>query len=449
MSREINPSKKSWLRADRHYLWHPFSRFSEIQNQDFPIITKGSGPYLYDLAGRRLFDAVSSWWSNNLGHSQPKIIEAIKKQAAELQHSILGNLSHPQAIKLAEELNAVLPGTHRRAFFASDGASAVEAALKIAAQYWYNLGDTKRNKFVSLEHAYHGDTLGAVAVGFQPVSHKPFDCLLNKPLQAPSPCCADCVWGQEPATCRQECFEPMRKLIEAHSQRIIAVIVEPLCQGAAGMRIYHANYLRLLADCCREHKIPLIADEIAVGMGRTGCMWAFEHAAIQPDIICIGKGLSAGYLPLSVTMVKEEIYQTFTDQREDNTFYHGHTFAGNPIACSAAIAALDFYREHQVVSQAKISGAYLASEFQSLRELPQVSRIRSLGMLAACELQAGKHPAAYYAGLVQKILLQEGVLIRPLGNVIYLMPPLLTSASLLAETVKQLKNAIRTAYHLN
>lgn len=416
---------------------------SEINTEAFPIIVRGRGPYLFDDAERRYLDGISSWWCCNLGHSRPEITRAIQRQAQKLQHSMLGNLSHPAVIKLAAALASVLPGAPWRAFFASDGACAVEAGLKIAVQYWHNLGQPRRRKFVSLEQAYHGDTLGAMAVGYQPQFHRPFRRLLSKPWQAPSPCCADCAWGRTPSSCGRECFAPMQKMIAAHAGEIAAVIVEPLCQGAAGMRIYHPDYLRRLARLCRQTGILLIVDEIAMGMGRTGRLWAFEHAGIKPDIVCVGKGLAAGYLPISATMVRQKIFQTFSDRPVDRTFYHGHTFAGNPLACAAAIAVLDFYRRHDVVRRAQANGAALAAAFRELQNLPGVKNIRCLGMLAACELEDCRGAGRRRAQDIRRRLQRQGVLIRPLGNVLYLMPPLLTPPTLLRKLARMLGDAIR------
>lgn len=436
------PPHHDWRAEDRRHIWHPYSRYSEIFGQEFPVIVRGRGPYLHDAGGRRYVDAISSWWCCNLGHSQPPIIRAIQKQAQVLQHSILGNMSHPPAIALARMLNQTMPGGPRRAFFASDGASAIEAALKIAVQYWHNRGRPRRRKFVGLKQAYHGDTLGAMAVGYQPAFHRPFRHLLFKPWQAPAPGCADCAWGRTAKTCRRECFAPMQKIIAAHADEIAAVIVEPLCQGAAGMRIYHPDYLRRLARLCRAHGILLIADEIAMGMGRTGRLWAFEHAGIDPDIVCLGKGLAAGYLPISVTMVKEHIFQTFRDQPADHTFFHGHTFAGNPLACAAAIATLAFYRKKSVVRRAQAGGRILAGGLRNIKKLPGVKNVRSLGMIAVCELEDAHGAGRRRAQAVRRALLEEGILIRPLGNVLYLLPPLLTPAPLLQTLIRKLAEAI-------
>lgn len=423
---------------DRHFLWHPYSRRSEIDSGSLPVMTRGQGIYLFDSDGHRYLDAVSSWWACNLGHGHPRLVEAIRRQAGVLQHSILGNLSHPTAIELAERISALFK-TRRRVFFASDGACAVEAALKIAVQYWHNLGHPERHQFVSLENAYHGDTLGAVAVGYMPQFHAAFAPLLFPVHQAASPCCGTCDWGKAPDSCAQECFKSMQDIIESHAAEIAAVIIEPLCQAAAGMRIYSAEYLGKLAALCQKHNVLLIADEIAVGFGRTGRMFAFEHAGIEPDIVCLGKGLSGGYLPISATVVKEAIYETFRDQPRDHTFYHGHTFAGNPVAAAVALETLQVYEDEQIVQRAGGLGSLLQKQMSVFGDCPGVRNVRCLGMIAAVELDGGRPSSAQ---AIRAALLKKGILIRPLGDVVYLMPPLITPEDVLVDLVNKLHDAV-------
>ncbi|MEI6971535.1 MAG: adenosylmethionine--8-amino-7-oxononanoate transaminase [bacterium] len=423
-----------YQQLDRQCIWHPYTRHSKAA-AGLPVIARGKGPYLYDLDGHRYLDAVSSWWACNLGHGNPHIVKAIAMQAKTLQHSILGNLSHPRAIELASGIVELFGDGPRRVLFASDGASAVEAALKIALQYWHDTGKPERCRFASLNDAYHGDTLGAVSVGYLPGFHKAFRRSLFKVHRAESPCCAACRHGGKPDKCSVECFASMRKIIEEHRDELAAVIVEPLCQGAAGMRIYSPRYLRKLAAICRRYDILLVSDEIAVGMGRTGKMFAFQHAGIHPDIVCIGKGLSGGYLPISATVVKKKIYDAFSDQPADHTFYHGHTFAGNPIACAAALATLSIYRSEDIVTGAEKLGQTLAGEMNQLEGLPGVSGIRTLGMIGAFETPA--------AGRIRdRLLARNHILIRPLGNTVYLMLPLNVTHDLVRSTVSALRAAI-------
>lgn len=471
-----NPTSETYRRRDRHHLWHPYSKHSTIAGDDFPIIVRGQGPYLFDCKGKRYFDAISSWWCCNLGHNHPRLVKAIRTQAGKLQHSILGNMSHPPAIELAERLAGLFKDKNRRVFFSSDGASAVEAAIKIAVQYWHNIGRPKRCRLVSFENAYHGDTLGAVSAGYLPQFHRPFKSLLFPVYRAAAPFCASCaknpyIMGQSfvgppLAACRPlsllqdghaqaqalqkqpmdgkcdcECFQSMQTVIDKHAEEIAAVIVEPLCQCAAGMRIYPPSYLKKLAQLCHSHKILLIADEIAVGFGRTGTMFAFEQAGIAPDMVCIGKGLAGGYLPISATIVKESIYATFSDSPKDHTFYHGHTFAGNPIACAVALEVLKIYRAERIIEKARRQGALLNKKMAVLREGPGVCNVRGLGMLAAVDLTLKTGWQARVKS-VRQALLARGVLIRPLGNTIYLMPPLNTPENLLEETIDLLEKVL-------
>ncbi|MCG2661214.1 MAG: adenosylmethionine--8-amino-7-oxononanoate transaminase, partial [Kiritimatiellae bacterium] len=375
---------------DRRHLWHPYSRHSAIRDTAFPVMVRGEGVYLFDSDGRRYLDAISSWWACNLGHSHPRLVKAIARQAQRLQHSILGNLSHPGAIELAARLGQLFPDRRRRVFFAGDGASAVEAALKIAVQYWHNRGRPERRGFVSLGNAYHGDTLGAVSVGYVPEFHAPFQPLLFPVFRAPAPCCGICAHGLRPDTCAQECVASMADILKKHAAEIAAVIVEPMCQGAAGMRIYAPACLAKMAALCRKHDVLLIADEIAMGFGRTGRMFAFEHAGIDPDIVCLGKGLAGGYLPMSATIVREALYETFTDQPTDHTFYHGHTFAGNPVAAAVALETLRIYEEDRIVERAREAGERLQTALAPIRGLSGVRDVRGLGLVAAVELAESK-----------------------------------------------------------
>jgi adenosylmethionine-8-amino-7-oxononanoate aminotransferase len=433
-------NSKQYRQADRSSIWHPYTKLSSITREDFPIITRGKGIYLYDTDGNRWLDAVSSWWACALGHNHPRIVTAIKKQTAKLQHSILGNLSHPPAIELASKLVQLFPDSKRRVLFASDGASAVEAALKISLQYWHNIGHPEKNKFVSLENAYHGDTLGAVSVGRLKSFHQQYDPLLFPVFRAESPCCSTCIHNRKPETCKVECFTSMEKIFQKHHSKLAAVIIEPLCQCAAGMRIYSPKYLQKLAVLCKKHNVLLIADEIAVGYGRTGKMFAFEHARINPDIVCIGKAMSAGYLPISATVVKEKIFKTFSDIPHDHTFYHGHTFAGNPIACAAAIETLKVYIKDNITARAEATGKLLAKEMEKFRNLPNVLDVRCLGMIGAVEFGGPK--GNQLAQAVRKKILQKGVLIRPLDNVVYLMLPLITPYQTVSSTVSLLFRAL-------
>ena len=419
--------------ADR--IWHPYTRSSAFRDAALPVIVRGEGIHLFDEQGGRWTDAISSWWACSLGHGHPRIVEAIRRQAAQLQHSILGNLSHPPALALAARLAEWMPDPRVRVHFASDGASAVEAALKIALQYGHNRGEPRRRRLLSLEEAYHGDTLGAVSVGYLEQFHAPFRDLLVPAGRLPVPASP----AAEPAA-----RERARALFRAHRGEVAALIVEPLCLGAAGMKMYSPDHLRFLFDLCREEGALFISDEIAMGFGRTSHRFAFEHAGIDPDIVCVGKALSAGYLPISAAVVKDAVYATFDDEPADRTFYHGHTFAGNPIAAAAALEALAVYEEERIVEGAAQKGARLAEWMRPLAALPTVREIRCLGLIAAAELRPEvkgpreeRRPAR-----VRRALQARRILARPLGDVVYLMPPLNTPDEALREMVEALRDAI-------
>ncbi len=432
-----------YRKIDTASLWHPYTRHSALSNGFFPVITRGEGVYLYDSEGKRYLDAISSWWACNLGHSHPRLIGAITRQAGELQHSILGNLTHPRAAELAHRIVQLFPHNRRRVLFASDGASAVEAALRVAVQYAHNKGESGRFRFAAFEDGYHGDTIGAMAVGYLPSFHEAYRPLLFPVHKAEAPDCTCCSHKAEPATCGLRCFSSMEHIIREHKNELAAIIVEPLCQGAAGMRMYSAAYLRRLGELCRENGVLLIVDEIALGFGRTGKMFAFEHAGIDPDIVCLGKSLSGGYLPISAAVVKEEIYQTFADEPQDHTFYHGHTFAGNPIAAAAAIECLDIYRQEKIVERAEWSGRILAAHFEGFKTVSSVTNVRCLGMTGAVDLKdKDSETGSARAHRLSRMILQKGILLRPLGPTIYLMLPLVTAEHIIIDTVKVLIESV-------
>jgi adenosylmethionine-8-amino-7-oxononanoate aminotransferase len=416
---------------DRRHIWHPYTRFSTFESDPLPVIVRGEGIYLFDDKGNRYLDAISSWWACALGHGHPRIVAAIQKQAAELQHSILGNLSHRRAIELAAKLAELMPTPARHVLFSSDGACAVEAALKISLQYWHNVGRPEKQRFAALEEGYHGDTLGAVGVGYLEHFHKPFDSVVSPAFRA-SP------W--------KDGFAGLADLLKKHADKLAAVIVEPLCQGAAGMKLYPANYLRRLGELCRKQNALLIVDEIATGFGRTGRMFAFEHAGIDPDIVCVGKALSGGYLPISAAIVKDAIYETFSDKPADHSFYHGHTFCGNPIAAAAAIEALTIYKEEKTPEKATAMETLFKESLEPLAKLATVREVRCFGAIAAVELKSeSPAPAVTRPQRVRKFLLDKGVLLRPLGDVVYLMPPLIIDWKALKSLVSTFSAAIRSA----
>jgi len=419
----------SLRQRDRAHVWHPYTRFSTLDEDRLPLIVRGEGVHLIAADGRRYFDAISSWWCCNLGHGRREIVEAIQRQAELLQHSILGNMTHPSAIELAERLARLMPTPDRHVLFASDGSSAIEQAVKIAIQYRANTGQTQRSLIACLDGAYHGDTLGAMALGYLEQFHLPYKKHLFPVVRLPFPIRDD--------------FSRARTLLDQHAGELTAVIVEPLLQGASGMRIYGEAWLKALADWCRENEVLLILDEIATGFGRTGTWFAFQRAGIDPDIVCVGKGLSGGYLPISATIVRDAIYETFRDRPNDHTLQHGHTFCGNPIAAAAALAALDVYAGG-VIEKVPMLGKELADKFQPLEKHPLVSEVRSIGLMTAIELHPEPPPANGQSRphRIRLALMERDILLRPLGPVIYLMPPLITSDEQLTRLAEQVIETI-------
>jgi adenosylmethionine-8-amino-7-oxononanoate aminotransferase len=435
-------------KQDLHYLWHPYTHINTLERTAFPIIKRAQGVYLHTVDERLLFDGISSWWCVNLGHSHPRLIQALIEQSQTLQHSMLGGLSHPTIISLTQELLRLTPSNLQHVMWASDGSSSVEAALKVALQYWQMRSKTTKTRFISLEGGYHGDTLGALNVGYIEAFHRNFKTLLRPAYKAPSPHCVGCddQPGSEqpaPTNCSLKCFNAMAELLYEKSHEVAAVIVEPLCQAASGMRIYPAAYLKKLAQICRELDVLLIVDEIATGFGRTGTLFACEQAGIKPDLLTIGKGLTAGYLPMSGLLVTDEVYNSFRDTGgEDRTFYHGHTFGGNPLAAAVALAALKLYQEPHIISNLKARTCQLKSGMEECGRLLANSPVQSLGLISKIHINA-RAGGAKRAEAITTLALEYGLFTRPLGEVIYLWPPLTTTENELAGMLILLQKAVQ------
>lgn len=430
-------------RRDVASLWHPYTEITAFEGSAFPIVDRADGCTLYDVEGRALLDGISSWWCANLGHGQPRVVEAIREQAGRLQHTLLGGMSHPKAIELAGRLSEIVPGGLGHAMFGADGSLAVEAALKVALQFRANRGEKGRTRFIALEDGYHGDTLGAIGAGYVDAFHAPFADAIRPALRAPSPHCNRCPFGKAPGRCSIECFDPMARLIRERGAECTAAIVEPLCQAAGGMRIYPEAYLRLLREACSEAGVLLIADEIATGFGRTGAMFACDRAGVVPDILTLGKGLTGGTLPMSATLVTDEIYDAFrAEDGRPRTFFHGTTFCGNPITSAAAVAALDVYRDDRVVERLPERIAQLEAGMRPVAEALSGAPLRTLGMIAAIEIPEAAGGAAR-ARRVTGRAVEAGLFLRPLGATVYLWPPLTTPAADLGRMLDILLGAAR------
>jgi len=413
-------------KKDLSHFWHPYTDISSFERSEFSVIERAEGVFLYDTEGNRMLDGISSWWCMNLGHSQADIVQAIGKQSAKLQNSITGGMSHTQVIRLSEKIAHISPDGLSRVYYASDGACSVEAAMRISIQYWWNKGKPEKKGMISLAGGYHGDTLGCAGLGYISRFHKPVEHVLNRSVTAESPHCFHCGYGRKPEDCDLECFASMERAVIENSGSTAAVIVEPVCQGAAGMRIYPPEHTARLRKLCDENEVLLILDEIAVGFGRTGRMFASELTGIVPDMMCIGKGLTGGTLPMSAVAVKEEIYDSFrSDSRADRTFYHGHTYCGNPIAAAAACAAIDVYVRDNVPGNAEMLSEMISPAFKKYRSIPGVHDSTSLGCMSALEIN-GSEGGAATAEKIAETSRRKGLFIRPLGPVLYLWPPLVT-----------------------
>ena len=415
-------------RWDRKHLWHPFTQMQGFVAEDLLIITRGEGPYLYDLQGRRYLDGVSSLWCNVHGHRRPELDQALEAQLKNLAHSTLLGLAHPPAIILAQRLAAVTPPDLNKVFFSDDGSTAVEAALKMAYQYWQLKGRWEKRRFLKLKEGYHGDTLGAVSVGGIDLFHKTYRSLLFDTLTAPAPYCYRCP---DRENCREQCLDDLVKLVEQHHQELAAVILEPVMQGAAGMIPQPAGYLAKVREITQINNVLLIADEVATGFGRTGAMFACEQEEVGPDIMCLSKGITGGYLPLAATLATDEIYQAFLGEFEEfKTFFHGHTYTGNPLAAAVAIASLEVFENDRVLENLAPKIALLEARLGEMAAHPHVGDVRQRGFMVGIELVADKgtqEPFPVAQRTAHRVILEArklGAIIRPLGDVLILMPPL-------------------------
>lgn len=406
-----------WLALDRAHVWHPYTQM-QTAPPALPVV-RAEGVWLELADGRRILDGISSWWVNLFGHNHPRLNAALAAQAAELEQVIFAGFTHEPAARLAAELVALAPAGLERVFYSDDGSTAVEVAMKMAIQQWRQRGEPRRRIFVGLEHAYHGDTFGAMAAGGDPVFHGAFASLLCEVLRAPVPACESEVAGALAA---------LEAILDRAGDEVAAVIVEPIVQGAGGMRLHPSSYLRGVREATRARGLPLIADEIFTGFGRTGKMFACEHAGVAPDLLCLSKGLTGGYLPLAATLATEEIYAAFLSAERGRAFFHGHSYTANALACAVARASLALFDETNCLHRVGELQRLFARRLAVIQALPGVAKVRGLGALAVVELEepAADRESGYLDArgprLAQEFL-DRGVLLRPLGNVIYFLPP--------------------------
>ena len=445
-------SNAEWARRDLNVLWHPCTQMKDHEVWPPIPIRRAQGVWLEDYDGRRYIDAISSWWVNLFGHGHPAINAALKKQVDTLEHVLLAGFTHEPAIRLAERLIEKAPVGLTRCFYADNGSSAVEVALKMSYHAWRNQGHPEKSLFITLENSYHGETLGALAVGDVPLYRETYAPLLMRTTRVRSPDAYLRTPGVTPEEHARICFAEMEATLARYAGQTAAVIVEPLVQCAGGMRMYHPVYLSLLREACDRFGVHLIADEIAVGFGRTGTLFACEHAKVTPDFLCLSKGLTGGYLPLSAVLTNTAIYEAFyADYATGKAFLHSHSYTGNALACSVALESLSLFDRddilHSNAERARLMGQCVAE----LHDHPKIAEVRQQGMILAIEMAEEKtsrkpYPLAQRRGLIAyQEALRQGVLLRPLGNVVYFMPPYVINPDEIQHMARSAIDAIHLA----
>ncbi len=423
-------ANEDWLARSQAAVWHPCTQMRHHADAGSPAhlplvpIARGSGAWLYDFDGKRYLDGISSWWTNLFGHANPHINAELREQLETLEHVMLAGFTHRPVVELSERLAALTGNALGHAFYASDGASATEIALKMSFHYWRNTGRPEKDQFLCLAGSYHGETVGALAVTDVAIFKDAYAPLVRTATVVPSPDFRLAEAGESPADVARRAAAALEAHLEQHSENIAALIVEPLVQGAAGMAMYDPEYLCLARALCDRFEVHLICDEIAVGCGRTGTFFAHEQADIRPDLMCLSKGISGGYLPLSIVLCTDTIYQAFLDDSVARAFLHSHSYTGNPLACRAALATLDIFAQDDVVAVNRQKAARISAALTPLADHPQVRHLRQRGMIAAFDV-ATDDP--WFSRRFYRAALEREALIRPIGNTVYLMPPYVVS----------------------
>lgn len=420
----------AWRDRDLATVWHPCTQMKEHPGT-LPLvpIRRGRGAWLEGVDGKRYLDAVSSWWTNLFGHGEARIAEAIGAQARELEHVIYAGFSHAPGLALAESLLALAPPGLSRVFYADNGSAAIEVALKMSFHSHLNRGDGQRTRFIALGNGYHGETIGALSMGDIPLYRRVYAPLLLEPIFAPSPDAYDAAPGESAEACALRRADELAAILEANAGTVCALVLEPLVQCAGGMRMFHPAYLRRARELCDAHGVHLIADEIAVGFGRTGTLFACEQAAISPDFLCLSKGLTGGFLPMSAVLTTQHVYDAFLDDSRERAFLHSHSYTGNPLGCAAALATLSIFESDDTLARNRVTAARMAELAAPLAAHPNVAEVRQTGMILAIELVADRRtrepfPASDRRGLrAYRHALDRGVVLRPLGDILYWMPP--------------------------
>ncbi len=430
-------------------LWHPCTQMQSHETMPPIQVVRGQGAYLYQTDGTPLLDTISSWWVNLHGHSHPQINAAIIDQLGQLEQVMLAGFTHPPIEQLAARLVEITRPELTRCFFADSGSAAVEVALKMSLQYWQQSNQPKRRTFISLQNGYHGETLGSLAVTDIPLFSSQYQPLLIQHIRAPSPDLTLKEAGESDEVFLKRQFSALEKNLTDHAEEVCAIIVEPLIQGAAGMKMYPPIYLSWLRALCDRFNVHLILDEIAVGFGRTGTMFAHEQADITPDFLCLSKGLTAGYLPMSCVMTTESIYQAFYSPQVARGFLHSHSFTGNPLAARAALASLDIFQSEQVLVHNQLLIAAMQTALAKLQQHPHIAHIRQTGMVGAFTLvQANGLPYPTHESrgqLIAQFAMKQGILLRPIGHHIYLIPPYCITTDEIEHAIDIARQAIEWA----
>ncbi len=435
-------------RKDKQYVWHPFAQMKEWVANPQMVIEAGEGVKLIDTEGNSYYDGVSSLWVNMHGHRKQEIDQAIIDQLGKIAHTTMLGLASVPASEFAEQLIQIAPAGLKKVFYSDDGSTAVEVAIKMAYQYWQHIGQPNKQKFITLAQAYHGDTLGTVSVGGIDVFHRIFKPLLFETIQVPSPSCYHC--GACSENCGMACLAALEKVLAEQHDEIAAMVIEPLVQAAAGMLMQPQGYIRGVRDLTKKYNVLLIVDEVATGFGRTGKMFACEHEQVEPDLMTVSKGITAGYLPLAATFTTQAIYDAFLGEYSDyKTFYHGHSYTGNPLACAAGLANLEVFRKEQVIEGLTSKVEIIRQGLEKFKQVPHVGDVRQCGMIAAVELMqdvAGKIPFKPEQRTAAKVCLtarKYGIIIRNIGDVIVFMPPLASTTAEINDMIDRIYRALQ------
>ena len=431
---------KDW---DKRYIWHPFTQMMDYMDNDPLIIERGEGCYLIDVDGKRYIDGVSSLWVLIHGHGRKELTDAIERQSRELCHSTLLGLANVPAIVLARRLVEIAPGSLSKVFYSDSGSTSTEIAIKMSYQYWQQKGDKRRKRFISFTNGYHGDTLGAVSIGGIDLFHKVYGPLLFKTYKAPSPYCYRCPLKLDRGSCGMACVAEFERVVKKHKDEVCAVVIEPLMQGAAGMIAQPEGFLRAVWRIAKDNGLHFITDEVATGFGRTGTMFACQQEGIEPDFLCVAKGITGGYLPLAATMTTGEVFDGFMGRFDEfKTFFHGHTYTGNPVACAVAVENLALFKKEHTIERMADKIVQLREGLKRFADLPHVGEVRQKGFMVGIELvKSRKTKRPYPPGekVGHRVIMEarkRGVIIRPLGDVIVLMPPPAIDAGTLKELVE-------------